>query len=219
MFFFLKQIENNQLNIDLEGIDFSTQANRNGAAKLKDISNNIVYNPWGTVTGRLTTKKNSFPILTLNRGLRSVIKPQNDLFVELDFNSAELRVLLGLLNKDQPEEDMHAWINKNIFKDKYTREQTKKKVFAWLYNPKASHKKLNSYLDRDKILQDYFVDGKIITPYHREIISNKQKAVNYLIQSTASDMLITSAMKINKLLQSRRSFISFCTCLPSPLNN
>ena len=206
----IKEIEQRDLNIDFQKADFSSLSTREGTLKIKNHNTKIVYNPWRTVTGRLTTEKNSFPILTLNKELRKFIKPTNDVFVELDYNSAELRVLLGLLNQDQPEEDIHHWINKNIFADKHTRDEVKKKVFAWLYNPRAKNKKLNQYLNRDKILEDYFSNNKILTPYGREIEVGVDKAVNYIIQSTASDMLLTSAIKINKSLRSKRSFVSFC---------
>ena len=208
--FLLKGIESNELNIDMTNVDYSKQKVRESIKKVKKNNQRIIYNPWKTVTGRLTTEKNSFPILTLNKELRSVIKPKNDLFVELDFNSAELRVLLGLLEKEQPKEDIHAWVSEKIFKNKYDRDKTKKKVFAWLYNPKAKNKNLNEFLDRDKILEKYYVDGEVATPYGRVIVSDHDKAVNYLIQSTASDMLFESAIKINKHLQNKKSFITFC---------
>ena len=48
------------------------------------------------------------------------------------------------------------------------------------------------------------------TLYNRKIKAPEEKAVNYLIQSTTSDMFITSAIKINKLLTDRKSFVSFC---------
>ena len=183
---------------------------KSGASRLKDCSAKISYNPWGTVTGRLTTNKNSFPILTLNKNLRSCIRPQNDVFVELDFNAAELRVLLGLLGEKQPEEDIHAWLGKNVFKDKFSREEVKKKVFAWLYNPNSRNKKLNECLDRDKIYEQYFSDDKVHTPFGRTIEVPRDKAVNYLIQSTSSDMLLNSAMKVDQTLKHRKSFVSFC---------
>ena len=196
--------------MDLKNINYFNNKIRNGISKVKNCNTKIIYNPWGTVTGRLTTEKNSFPILTLNKELRSLIKPQNDVFVEFDFNAAELRVLLGLLEQEQPKEDIHTWISKNIFNDTFNREQTKKKVFSWLYNPKAQNKKLNEYLNRDKIYEENFVSGYVHTPYGRVIPVEKDKAVNYLIQSTSSDMLLTSAMNISRELSDKKSFVSFC---------
>ena len=108
---FLKELEKNHLNIDLTNIDCFDKKNRNIVSKIKKDEQRIIYNPWKTVTGRLTTQSNSFPILTLNKDLRKVIKPQNDVFVEFDFNAAELRVLLGLLGQEQPAEDIHIWIS------------------------------------------------------------------------------------------------------------
>ena len=206
---FIKEIESRTLNIDQEQID-KVVSHLPAAQKLRECGLHVVYNQWRTATGRLATEKRSFPILTLSKELRHVIKPQNDLFVELDFNSAELRVLLGLLDKEQPCEDIHSWISKNIFDCRYDREETKKKTFAWLYNPKASNKKLNSYFDRDQIYEKYFLDGFVHTPYGRSLAVTPDKAVNYLIQSTSSDMLLNSAISINKELAKTKSFVSFC---------
>jgi len=139
-----------------------------------------------------------------------VLKPNNDLFVEFDYNSAELRVLLGLLGQDQPEEDIHSWISKNIFDDKYTRDETKKKVFAWLYNAKAKNKKLNERFKRDKVLAKYWTSDHVKTCFHRKILADRDHALNYIIQSTTSDLFLTSAMKIDKMLNNKGSFISFC---------
>ena len=203
-------MDQQNLSVHLNNLNFSDSHVRKIYSKIQNAPPRIKYDPWGTVTGRLTTKGNSFPILTLNKELRSAVKPKNDLFVELDFNSAELRVLLGLLGKEQPKEDIHAWVSEHIFKNKYNRDDTKKKVFAWLYNPKAKNKSLNEFLDRDKVLEKYYMKGKVITPYDRAIDSDISKAVNYLIQSTASDMLLTSAIKINEQLRNKESFVAFC---------
>ena len=122
---FTTKIKNQHLNLDLKNLDFLDPEVRKTFNKIKYANSNIIYNPWGTVTGRLSTKPDSFPILTLNRQLRSVIKPNNDLFVEFDYNAAEVRVLLALLGEDQPEGDLHDWIVKNIFDDKCPREKAK----------------------------------------------------------------------------------------------
>ena len=210
LMFFLKQIKNNKLNVDLSNANFSNDKVRNSMAKVRSCPTQIIYNPWKTVTGRLTTEKESFPILTLNKELRSIIKPKNDVFVELDFNAAEIRVLLALLGEEQPQEDIHSWISKNIFENQFDREKTKKKVFSWLYNPKAKNKKLNDFLNRDKIYQKYFVNDCVSTPYGRVIPVGKEKAVNYLVQSTSSDMLLNSAISVSKKLRYKKSFVAFC---------
>ena len=115
-----------------------------------------------------------------------------------------------MLKQKQPKDDIHLWISKNIFESKYDRDTTKKKVFAWLYNSKAKNKKLNSYLNRGKILKNFYKDGYVSTPFGREIAVEEEKAVNYMIQSTTSDLFLTSAIKIDKMLKNKKSKISFC---------
>ena len=202
---FLKDIEGRELSVDKSQV-----AGLDGSEKLSSNDNKIYYNPWKAVTGRLTTNKNSFPILTLNKELRSAIKPNNDVFLELDYNSAELRVLLGLLGQKQPPEDLHEWIRKNVFDDKLEREKSKIKTFAWLYNPESKNKKLNAFFDRNKILDKFYKNGFVETPYGRKIRCDSDKALNYMIQSTSSDMLLTSALNVAKILQDKKSFVSFC---------
>ena len=207
---FLHNIKNRKLNLKFENLNFGDDGVRSSVGKIRNVEPRVYYDPWVTATGRLATVKNSFPILNLNRSLRPVIVPKNDAFLELDYNAAELRVLLALLEKPQPKEDMHTWISNNIFDSKYDRATTKKKVFAWLYNPKAKNKKLNDYLDRTSILEKFYKDGAIATPFGRSISVEQDKAVNYVIQSTTSDLFLTSAIKIDKMLKNKKSKIAFC---------
>ncbi len=207
---FCKALEKRNLNLNFANLNLADSNVKKGFSKIKKYSPTIRYDAWGTATGRLTTKKDSFPILTLNKELRPAIVPSNDLFVEFDFNAAELRVLFGLLGQEQPCDDIHTWINKNIFESKYDRETSKKKVFSWLYNPKAKNKKLNGYLDRNRIYEQYYVGNKVETPYGRSLEVEEQKAVNFLIQSTSSDMFMTSALVVNEILKGKKSYIAFC---------
>ena len=208
--YMLMRIKNRKLNLKFENLNHADKKVRNNFGKIRDVLPFIHYNPWTTATGRLATIPNSFPILNLNKELRSAIHPNNDFFVEFDYNAAELRVLFALLKQEQPKDDIHEWISTNIFKSKYDREATKKKVFAWLYNPKAKNKKLNDYLNRGKILENFYKDGCVTTPYDRKIAVEENKAVNYMIQSTASDLFLTSAIKIDKILKNKKSEIAFC---------
>ena len=119
-------------------------------------------------------------------------------------------MLFALLERDQPSNDLHEWIGEHIFNGKYERDQVKKKVFSWLYNPKAKNKKLNEFLCRQDVLDKYY-DGQFVeTPYDRRIEVDQERALNYVIQSTASDLFLTSAMKIDKMLQEKKSFVAFC---------
>mgnify|MGYP003114270742 FL=1 len=208
LIFFVDRISNQTLNIDTSDLDMSDE--KTGVQKISLDKNKVVYNPWGTVTGRLTTQKNSFPILTLNKNLRKCLTPQNDVFLELDYNASELRVLLGLLDQAQPEEDLHSWLAKEVFDDKYTREEVKKKVFAWLYNPASKNKRLNAFFDRQAVLEKYYDGHKVVTPYDRTVDVDEEKALNYLIQSSSSDMMLTAAIKLDKMLKNKKSFVAFC---------
>ena len=69
---------------------------------------------FGSKTGRLTNVKGYFPILTMDKEHRSVVKPKNDLFVELDYNGAEIITLLALSGREQPKQDIHQWNVQNV---------------------------------------------------------------------------------------------------------
>lgn len=205
-------IERQKLNIDLDGFKpfLAEYKAREWRKKIKNISPYIKYDIFGTKTGRLTTKKNSFPILTLAKEYRSVLKPRNDWFVEFDFNAAELRTLLALSGKEQPKEDIHEWNVKNVYRSLITREKAKQRIFAWLYNPESRDYLSNRAYDRDKVLADYWDGSHVSTYFGRKIEAGKYHALNYIIQSTTSDLFLDRAMEIFNLLKEKKSFISFC---------
>ena len=170
----------------------------------------VLYNIFGSATGRLTTKKNSVPVLTLKKEQRSLLRPQNDAFVELDLNAAEIRTLLGIMNKEQPSQDIHEWIMKNVYQGELTREQIKVKVFSWLYNFSAPKSRLDEIFSR-QIFRDFYLPEEqlLTTPFGRKIKVEERKAQNYLLQSATSDQVIENAYKIQKLLQDKKSNIAF----------
>ena len=185
------------------------KAIREQVKKLKRVSPYCKYNIFGTKTGRLTTRKNSFPILTLSKEMRKVIQPTNDYFVSFDFNGAELRTLLALGGSQQPSSDIHEWNRANVFRKNGTREEAKKRLFSWLYNPDSNDRLLEKFYDRSALVNQ-FRDGKhVSTPYGRNIEVDKRRALNYLIQSTTSDMVLEQAAKLDALLEGKKTRIAF----------
>jgi hypothetical protein len=177
---------------------------------LKKGDNKVVYNLFGTKTGRLTTKRGSFPILTLDTSLRSVIRPNNNWLVEIDLNGAELRTLLALSGHEQPTEDLHEWNMKNIFDEDMTRAEAKKKIFAWLYNPKALNKKAEAYYNKELVLEKHYNGERVQTFYGRTIPADDHHALNYIIQSTTSDLFLRQLCVVDKMLEGRKSYVSLC---------
>ena len=215
----LEDISHKRVTVDKQRISAYLQD-----PKLKHHAKNIIeaapcvrYNQFGTKTGRLTTKKGCVPILTMNREFRSAVKPQNDYFIELDFNGAEVRTLLGLLGKEQPEGDVHNFHLKEIFTDIHTRDKAKVAFFAWLYGSRSAVikqdvLKLAEFYEKDRLLKEYWDGNTVRTPFRKEIPdTSEHHALNYLVQSTAAELTLKQALKLEYLLrkQSAGSHIAF----------
>ena len=207
----ISDIRSRPLNVDIEPIKhfLSSVRGKNFHRILNRAEGVCDYNPWGTITGRLATNPNTFPILTMNKEFRACVKPQNEWLIELDFNAAELRILLALAGIEQPTIDLHDWSVKHVFNGELTREEAKTRTFAWLYSHRT-----NSDLERlynKNLVRNKYWDGcKIETDYGR-IIDNvdEHHALNYIVQSSTIDMVHEQAYKVYKLLKEKKSYISF----------
>ena len=207
----LSSIRSQTVSVDVNPIKhlLMTVRGQNFHRTLQTVNHVCDYNPWGTITGRLSTNPNSLPILTMNKEFRACIKPKNDWLVELDFNAAELRTLLALAGADQPENDIHDWNVKNIFDNELTREEAKVKTFAWLYSSKEN-KDLEQLYNKDLVRNKYWDGCKIETDYGRTIENvDEHHALNYIVQSTTIDMVHEQAYKVYELLKGKKSYISF----------
>lgn len=173
----------------------------------------VKYNMFGSITGRLTTEKGSFPILTLSKKYREVIKPTNNWFVELDLNAAELRVAQALLSRKQVIGDFHQWSADNIFRGELTRSEAKETATQWLYNSQSKNARkydteLSQFYNKTALVAMYWDGSKISTPFGREIDSDEYHAVSYLNQSTLIDLFHRQILKVHNLLKDKKSFIS-----------
>lgn len=208
---FVDDIKRNKLDINLTPLNTKIANPRTKAMrkKLNEMPPYVRYNMFGTVTGRLSTIENSFPILSLDKNYRSIIKPTKDWFVELDFNGAELRTFLALAGHKQPDVDIHDWNVENVFGGGIAREEAKEKIFAWLYGSDKKDAILSKIYDRDAIREKYWNGYEVTTPYHRTIKSDRHHAMSYIIQSTFSDIVLRQAIKVHEYLKDKKSFISF----------
>lgn len=207
----LYKMRYNKLNVsnkDCRNLFVGTNS-RLGAQKILKYPRYIDYNIYGTKTGRLTTVANSFPILTMKKEFRALLKPNNDWFISLDYNGAEVRTVLSLLGKKQPIYDVHEWNMENTLKhlSPKDRESAKTLFFAWLYNPN-SKKIENSIYDRETILDEYYDGQNVLTPFGRKIVVDKKKSLNYIIQSTTADLVNDRAVAIDAFLEGKQSFVS-----------
>ena len=204
-------IRSRSLNIDVAPVAhlLTSLRGQNFHRRVQSVRPVCDYNPWGTITGRLATNPNSFPILTMNKEFRPCVQPENDWLLELDFNAAELRILLALAGLEQPQNDIHDWNVKNVFNNQLTRDEAKVKTFAWLYSSKEN-KELERLYNKDLVRNKYWDGCKITTDYGR-IIENvdEHHALNYIVQSTTIDMVHEQAYKVYELLKGRKSHIAF----------
>ena len=181
---------------------------REYARNLKRYEKNCRYNMFGTVTGRFTTEPGSFPILTMPKELRGLMEPHNDWFLALDYNGAEVRTMMSLTGLEQPEYDVHDWNVKNIFKEDVSRDEAKKKFFSWLYNPKSNEIESDVY-DRNELVDKYWDNGQLTTIYDRTMAVDRDKALNYCLQSTCADTISERTVAIHDYLKNKKSNISF----------
>ena len=207
----LLDIKQQRLNIDIEPImtKLVSVRGKNFVKKLNGVDWVCDYNPFGTVTGRLTTVPKTFPILTLHRDFRGCLHPQNDWFLELDYNAAEVRTLLGLSGTPQPAGDIHEWNIQNIYGGKIDRPQAKQKIFEWLYSHRKN-KKAETFYDKNLVKEKYWNGHDVHTEFGRDIKGvDNHHALNYIIQSTTSDLVLSKAVEIHSRLQEEESNIAF----------
>ena len=208
----LHKIRYQKLNINVDGCRhlMTTTSDREDIRMLvKNKSHYVDYNLFGTVTGRLTTKRTSNPILTMKSKFRELIKPTNDWFVSFDYNGAEVRTFLSLSGHKQPEEDIHLWNMRHLYRDHpIDRDEAKVRFFSSFYN--YNDMSLNgSVYNRERVIGDYFYGNRVKTTFGREIPVDERRAFNYIIQSTTADLTIDRAVELDRVLQNTDSKVAF----------
>ena len=57
--------------------------------------------------------------------------------------------------------------------------------------------------------REFYEEGYITTPFGRKLEVDERRALNYLTQSTTSDIVLENAYKIMKFLKGKKSFVAF----------
>ena len=192
--------------------------------------NNTVYTEYNLYnsTSRPTNTFNSvnFAAIPKAEEYRKCFKPQNDFFVEFDFDGYHLRLLAEQLNYPLTEESAHKQLAKQYFgKDEITDEEyTKAKQinFHAIYGKiPEEHKNLKIF----KEIQEYIdamwssfekegcvhnpQSGKQFTRALKEM--NPAKLMNYMMQSLETSNNIIILKDILKYLRNKKSFITLYT--------
>lgn len=206
----LGEIKERRVKLDLAGIKkrLIEARVRTFLKKLDKTAPYVYYDQFGTRTGRLTTTKNTLPILTMDRDFRGIFEPTNGWYVELDYNAAELRTLLALSGLEQPDTDIHEWNKEQLGAS--SREQIKQDFFAWLYgSQKVDGSKFGEFYKTDKVKKRYWDGEKVTNRFGREMIADDHRALNYIIQSTTSDLVLRQTLKVHEMLKDMNSHIAF----------
>ncbi len=182
------------------------EAINNQEVSIADEPQFILYNPYGSVTGRLTHGKTSFPIMNIKKENRGVVKPSNDYFIDLDFNGVDFRCLYGIMDQMQPQYDIYEDVIQKMNLQKYSRDDIKKRTFAWLYGEGETN---IGIFNKKQIRDRFWLNGHIENVFGRRIKCNSHHSISYLVQSTSADLFYEQLFKLRNFLKNKKTKIAF----------
>ena len=96
-----------------------------------------------------------------------------------------------------------------VFNEKMTRDEAKKKIFAWLYNPDSDDVYCEHAYGRESVVQKYFTQGQVKTFWNKVIPSTERTALNYIIQSTCAENVLRQMIEVSNYLKGCKSYVAF----------
>ena len=195
-----------------------------------NIYNNKVLTSYNlyNVTSRPTNAFNSvnFAAIPKSEKHRKCFKPQNDLFVEFDFDGYHLRLLCDQIDYTLTDESAHKQLAKLYFnKEEITDEeysQAKQINFHAIYGkiPKK-HKNLEVFVKIqqfiDNIWEEYESKGVFIAPISEKPFNsnlkrmNPAKLMNYVMQSLETSRNILILKNVLRFLKDKQTKIALYT--------
>jgi hypothetical protein len=190
--------------------------------KARSVSDSRVYSSYNlyNITSRPTNAFNSINFLALNKenGSRTAFIPENDAFVEFDFDGYHLRLIANKMGTEVPQdESIHEYLGKQYLKkDQLTPEEyqeAKKITFRQMYNGVEDEYKHIEFFEDVAIAVDamwttYKGNGFLELPNKRKLVlenANPQKLFNYYIQCLETVNNVKKLDKLKSYLQDKQS--------------
>ena len=191
---------------------------------LYNIKDNIAYTYYNlyNVTSRPTNAFNSvnFAAIPKSQEHRKCFRPQNDYFVEFDFDGYHLRLLCDEIDYALTDESAHKQLARQYFnksdinEDEY--EEAKQINFHAIYG-KIPEKwafleifdKIDSFIKQ--LWRRFEDDGEVLAPISKKVFGrglnemNPQKLMNYIMQSLETSRNILVLKDVFKYLQDKKS--------------
>jgi hypothetical protein len=181
--------------------------------KGRSLQDNRVYSSYNlyNITSRPTNAFNSINFLAFNKenGSRAAFIPQNDSFVEFDFDGYHIRLIADAMHTDIPQnQSIHEYLGKQYFnKEELTPEEyqeAKKITFRQMYNGvEEEYLYIEFFEDVYHTVRamwtTYTNNGFLELPNGRKLIqenANPQKLFNYYIQCLET---VNNVKKLDKL--------------------
>ena len=181
--------------------------------KARSVKDSRVYSSYNlyNITSRPTNAFNSINFLAFNKenGSRMAFIPQNDAFVEFDFDGYHIRLIADAMHTDIPQnQSIHEYLGKQYFnKEELTPEEyqeAKKITFRQMYNGvEEEYLYIEFFEDVYHTVRamwtTYTNNGFLELPNGRKLIqenANPQKLFNYYIQCLET---VNNVKKLNKL--------------------
>lgn len=179
----------------------------------------IDYSLFNTVTGRMTISS-GLNLLTLKKENRNIIKSSYDegKILEIDIKNLEPRILMGMFNKDVPD-DIYSWIANEVLHDisidrNFVKEltfkilygasmNTIKKDLDWLYDIEEIVNRIKSNMGYQELalkIKSEMQEGYFRNYYGRKL-KNSSANINHYLQSTGVDVSMYCFSKINSILK------------------
>jgi hypothetical protein len=190
--------------------------------KARSIKDGRIYTKYNlyNITSRPTNAFNgiNFLAFTKDNHSRAAFIPENDTFVEFDFDGYHLRLIANLLNIQLPvDRSMHLFLGEHYFEKALLTEEeyqeSKKITFRQLYSGiEEGVKHIELFQRADAFIQElwteYKQNGYITLPNGRRLVQDKpnpQKLFNYYIQCLETVNNTKKLIKLRELLQNKKS--------------